>query len=120
MPQDFNAMQAQAIQYAQEMQKKASLNNNQANSDNCTEQNNQQKKASFPSPNEVFGHRNPWSQERETPFCKSACPIKNMLSSSNGKKDNDNDIMLLMALLLLLSQDGGDKMLMLALLYIMT
>lgn len=113
MPQDFNAMQAQAIRYAQEMQKKASLNTDNTNPDTLNEHNFTQSKAQFAG-------RNTWSQERETPFCQSACPIKNILNSSNTKKGNDNDIMLLMALLLVLSQDGGDKMLMLALLYIMT
>ncbi len=123
MPDDFSEMQAQAIKFAREMQQKATppkysehninINKNQA-------QHNQQIKHDFPPVNEIFGHRNPWSQERETPFCKSACPIKNIMGIGNKGGFGDNDTMLLMALLLLLSQDNGDKMLMLALLYIMT
>lgn len=120
MPQDFNAMQAQAIQYAQEMQKKASLNTIRTNTEAVNKHQFHQTKDIFSSPEQGFGNKNSRSQERETPFCQSACPIKNILNSSNTKKGNDNDIMLLMALLLVLSQDGGDKMLMLALLYIMT
>lgn len=55
---------------------------------------------------------------QQTPFCKNACPIKNILFPPKGEADND--ILLLLSLLLTLSHDGGDKMLMLALLYIMT
>lgn len=120
MPQDFNAMQAQAIQYAQEMQRKASLNTINTNAEAINEHQFQQTKDKFNSTEHAFGNKSAFFRERETPFCKSACPIKNILNSSNTKKGNDNDIMLLMALLLVLSQDGGDKMLMLALLYIMT
>lgn len=54
----------------------------------------------------------------ETPFCRHACPIKNILSPVTG--EIDSDIILLTGLLLLLSKDGGDRMLMFALLYIMT
>ena len=54
----------------------------------------------------------------EQNFCKNSCPFKKILSSPNG--DNDNDIMLLLSLLLMLFHDGGDKMLIFALIYIMT
>ena len=86
-PNDFNSMQAQAIRFAREMQQKA-----------------------IPQQSEQ-----PKESRQETPFCKNACPIKNIFGSGG-----DSDIMLLMALLLVLTSDGGDKMLMLALLYIMT
>ncbi|MBP9989480.1 MAG: hypothetical protein KBT46_08275 [Ruminococcus sp.] len=58
------------------------------------------------------------NNRQQTPFCKGACPIKNILSPPKGEPDND--IILLLALLLMLSGDGGDRMLLLALLYIMT
>ncbi len=117
MPQDFNQMQAQAIRYAREMQQRATKPAQPEARQSLRQEN---KAEAFPSPDEVFGHRNPWSQARETPFCKAACPVKNILGSGSKNSSPDNDIMLLMALLLVLSQDGGDKMLMLALLYIMT
>ncbi len=122
IPQDFNSMQSQAIKYAREMQQRAAASASpEPQRSNSNTQQAQKNPSSFHNPNEVFGHRNPWTQERETPFCKSACPIKNVLGSGGNKNSSaDNDIMLLMALLLVLSQDGGDKMLMLALLYIMT
>lgn len=86
-PNDFNSMQAQAIRFAREMQQKA-----------IPQKAKEQPKC-----------------EQETPFCKNACPVKNIFGTGG-----DSDIMLLMALLLVLTSDGGDKMLMLALLYIMT
>ncbi len=111
-------MQSDAIRYAREMQQRATKPPRPEQQNNCCQE---PKHKAYPSPDEVFGHRNPWSQKRETPFCKNACPVKNILGfGSNNSNSGDNDIMLLMALLLLLSQDGGDKMLMLALLYIMT
>ena len=55
--------------------------------------------------------------ENKNPFCQAGCPIKSIF----GQGDNgDGDMLLIMALLLVLASDGGDKMLMLALLYIMT
>lgn len=95
---DFNLMQSQAIRYAREMQQRASPAQNQ----NC------------PPP-----LRNPSPPKPETPFCKAACPVKNILGMGNND-NKDNDILLLMALILVLSADGGDRMLMMALLYIMT
>ncbi len=116
MPDDFSKMQAQAIKYAREMQQKASPPRYSEQPRNERAPHSSQ---AFPSAKEIFGHRNPWSQARETPFCKGACPVKSILGTNN-TSSGDNDLMLLMALLLVLSQDSGDKMLMLALLYIMT
>ena len=101
-PNDFNSMQAQAIRFAREMQQKA------------TPQQNYEPIHSLPPK-----HHNNTEKKYETPFCKAACPIKNLLGMG-GSSGGDNDIMLLMALLLVLTADGGDKMLMMALLYIMT
>lgn len=116
---DFDTMQAQAIRYAQELRQKAKPQHNPEpqRTSNPSEPQFQQQK--FPPPDEVFGHRNPWTQKQETPFCKGACPIKNLLGFG-GNKQSDGDMLLLMALLLVLTSDGGDRMLMLALLYIMT
>lgn len=46
--------------------------------------------------------------------------IKDIFTSSSSGNKNNSDISLILALILLLSSDGGDKMLILALLYIMT
>ena len=114
---DFFQMQNQAIRYAMEMQRRATPQRVPEPQPKPPPPPPEQ----YPTPDQVFGHRNPWSQERETPFCRNACPVKNILGmGSGGGKQGDNDIMLLMALLLVLSSDGGDKMLMMALLYIMT
>ena len=93
---DFNVMQTQAIRFAREMQQKA-------------RQNNEPPKPPPPPKQNL---------QNDTPFCKNACPIKNILGIGNS--GGDSDMLLLMALLLVLSSDGGDRMLMLALLYIMT
>ena len=53
-------------------------------------------------------------QENENPFCRSGCPVRSIFSGG------DSDTLLLLALLLVIASDGGDRMLMLALLYIMT
>ncbi len=110
-------MQAQAMNFAREMQRRATKPPPQEHREAPQKE---IKYKTYPSPDEVFGHRNPWSQASQTPFCKAACPVKSILGSGGKNGSPDNDIMLLMALLLVLSQDGGDKMLMLALLYIMT
>ena len=96
---DFYQMQNQAIRYAQEMQKRASP-----------------QKTPDPPKNEQFNQHH---RERETPFCNNACPVKSILGTG-GNQQGDSDILLLMALLLVLTADGGDRMLMMALLYIMT
>ncbi len=46
-------------------------------------------------------------------------PLNSILNSLNGLF-KDNDTILIMAMILLLSRDGGDKMLIMALLYIMS
>lgn len=108
-------MQAQAIRFAREMQQRATP---QINSEPPKSPPSPPKQ-DFPYPNNLFGHRNQRTHEHETPFCSSACPVKNILGRSVSS-GGDNDIMLLMALLLVLCADGGDRMLMMALLYIMT
>lgn len=86
---DFDSMQSEAIRFAQEMRQKAEQSNS------------------------------PPVHNFETPFCRGACPVKNLLGT--GKHGGgDGDIILLMALMLVLTNDGGDKMLLMALLYIMT
>lgn len=114
MQNDFSEMQAQAIRYARELQKRATPQQRPEPPRSASP-----KKDSFPPPDEIFGHRNPWTKSQETPFCKGACPIKNLLGFGRSGQ-NDGDILLLMALLLVLTADGGDRMLMMALLYIMT
>lgn len=118
---DFDRMQAQAIRYARELQQKATPQNVPEPPRNPPPAEPHFQPPKYPPPNEVFGHRNPWTQKRETPFCKAACPIKNLLGmGGTGMGQGDGDIFLLMALLLVLTSDGGDRMLMLALLYIMS
>ena len=127
--QDFNTMQAQAINRAREMQRRATPQRNPEPRNLFSptppppkkepEMKTQFKKQQFPPIQEIFGHHNPWTQTQQTPFCNSACPIKSILGIGSSS-DGDNDIILLMAVLLLISADGSDKMLMLALLYIMT
>jgi len=51
-------------------------------------------------------------------FCSKACPLKNILSIFN--INFDDDILLLLCLLLILSGDSGDKILIFAIIYIMT
>lgn len=113
---DFNQMQAQAIRRAKEMQRRATPPIYQEPSPEPKKEPKSQKQA-YPRPKEVFTH-NTWTQTQQTPFCNNACPIKNILSPPGNCADND--VMLLMALMLLLTADGGDKMLLFALLYIMT
>lgn len=118
---DFDMMQAQAIRYARELQQKATPQRVPEPPRTPPHKEPQFHPPEYPPPDEVFGHRNPWTQKQETPFCKGACPIKNLLGfGGNNSKSGDGDMLLLMAILLVLSSDGGDRMLMLALLYIMT
>ncbi len=44
--------------------------------------------------------------------------FNNLFNISGNKNKNDNDLTLILALILLLSRDGGDRMLIFALLYI--
>lgn len=120
--QDFNSMQAQAIRCAMEMQRKATPpvypEPKRQTSPPPHQRQEPPGKKPFPPPKDVFSHHNPWTQAQQTPFCRNACPVKSIMGMGSG--GSDNDIMMLMSLILLLSADGGDKMLMLALLYIMT
>ena len=101
-PQDFSRMQSNAIEYAMQMQKKASTFN--------------EKEAGISDIKHI--HKN---EERKNYSSGSGQRVNNMFSSSsNNFKKKDDDLSLILALILLLSSDGGDKMLMLALLYIMT
>ncbi len=90
MPPDFNSMQSQAIQFAREMQKK-SIFSTEYDYKNESKVNN-------------YTNRN----------------IKSIMSSTVNSKENDNDIMLIFALIIILLQDNADKMLLLALLYIIS
>ncbi|MBP3939208.1 MAG: hypothetical protein IK955_07350 [Clostridia bacterium] len=101
-PQDFGKMQSNAIEYAMQMQKKASSFNEKENK--------------ISDINHIYKN-----EEKKNSGCESGRRVNNFFSSSNhnGNK-NDNDLSLILALILLLSSDGGDKMLILALLYIMT
>lgn len=93
-------MQNKAIEYARQMQKKSSSFNDDV--------------AKISDINHIF-------QNEESHTNRSQHEVKNIFSSSNQTRSrSDGDISLLLALILLLSSDGGDKMLMLALLYIMT
>ena len=67
-------------------------------------------------------HSKSTNNNRQNPnaFIDSFFPVKNIMQTQSNRKNNDNDITLILALILLLSQDGGDRMLMMALLYIMT
>ena len=107
MTPDFESMQAQAIKYAQEMQKKSTVNTQHR----VTENN-----ADFRKKDETCTRTQSYDRNR-TGFRRQS-GIKNMFNVKDEK--NDNDIMIILVLLLLLTQDGGDKMLMLALMYIMT
>ncbi len=115
MTNDFSEMHAQAIRYARELQQRATPQRRPEPPRTAPPP----EKESFPPPDEIFGHRNPWTQSQETPFCRGACPVKSLLGFGESSR-NDGDILLLMALLLVLTADGGDRMLMMALLYIMT
>ncbi|MDD6276563.1 MAG: hypothetical protein PUB20_07060 [Clostridia bacterium] len=103
-------MQDRAINLARDMQKRAMPPPEQSK--------NEYEHNKYPSANEVFGHHNPWTQKKQTPFCGDACPVKSIFSGKGA--GFDNEAMLIFALMLILISDGGDKLLLLALLYIMT
>lgn len=105
MTPDFESMQAQAIKYAQEMQKKSTVS---------TEHRVPENNVDFRKKDETYTQ----SYNRNRTGFRRQSGIKNMFNVKDEK--NDNDIMIILVLLLLLTQDGGDKMLMLALMYIMT
>lgn len=107
---DFNRMQDRAINLARDMQKRAMPPPEKTP--------NEHEHKSYPSAQEVFGHHNPWTQKTQTPFCGNGCPIKSIMGGKGA--GFDNEAMLLLGLMLLLISDSGDKLLLLALLYIMT
>lgn len=61
------------------------------------------------------------SDSRSNNNCNTNSNIKHIFNQFNSSSANsNNDISLILALIILLSSDSGDKMLILALLYIMT
>lgn len=106
---DFNAMQAQAIRYAREMQRRA-----------MTQQQNAP--SAFPSPPPPQPEKEPHNRDFKSskePF-SSFSPISNIINSIFGNILKDRDAVLILALVILLAGDGADKMLILALLYIIS
>lgn len=107
MTPDFESMQAQAIKYAQEMHKKSKNNNSYfiqtPDNNNAINKYDAEHKQSY---------------NQSIPNHNRSSGIKNIFNAADSK--SDNDVLLILVLLLLLTQDGGDKMLMLALMYIMT
>ncbi len=104
MSPDFDEMQSQAIRYAQEMKKKAG-----AFEPNTIKENNE-----FNNIHSAFNKRT------DSAYNNSGFNIKSIFNVGNKSDSNDNDFLLIFALILLLSHDSGDKLLMLALLYILT
>lgn len=91
---DFEAMRSRAIQNAREMQKRAVEPSNQ--------------KGGAPNDMRQFrqqGHSN---------------PLFNSLGSILGSLFKDSDTLLILAMIILLASDGADKILIFALLYIMS
>lgn len=105
--QDFNSMQSQAIRYALEMQRRASPG---------PEQNSRRGETQFHKQPQIPPPQNNGQSNRRGGFN----PLKNLLGIFGGNGGADNDILLIAALMLVLASDGGDRMLMLALLYIMS
>lgn len=103
---DFNAMQAQAIRYAREMQRRA-----------MTQQPIAPSVSPPPKPKEEAPSRD-FAGRKEPPSPFS--PISNMINSLFGNILKDRDTVLILALIILLASDGADKMLILALLYIIS
>lgn len=106
---DFNTMQAQAIKYAREMQRRAMPLQHQA-APPVPPLPPPKPKEEAPS-RDFAGHKEPPS-----PFS----PISNMINSLFGNILKDRDTLLILALIILLASDGADKMLILALLYIIS
>lgn len=106
---DFNAMQAQAIRYAREMQRRAMPQQPIAPSVSPPPPPPKPKEE---APSRDFAGR----KEPPSPFS----PISNMINSFFGNILKDRDTVLILALIILLASDGADKMLILALLYIIS
>ena len=103
--QDFNSMQEKALQYAREMQQKSQATNS------CNHVSETHSSKSYDN------YFNSQSSAGNNKFNG----INNIFSSSNhSAKSKSNDLSLILSLILMLSSEGGDKLLMLALLYIMT
>lgn len=107
---EFNRMQDRAINLARDMQKRAMPLPEHRESE--SEHRNHQHTNAF------FGNNNFTGQNNQTPFCNDACPIKNALGMNGSRADNES--MLILGLMLLLISDGGDRLLLLALIYIMS
>lgn len=90
-----------ATEYAREMKRMAEISDI-----------NHIYKQSFNTEHRTNNNRNTCNANQKTK------QIFNLFNSTS--TNNNNDISLILALILLLSSDGGDKMLILALLYIMT
>ena len=102
-------MQNDAIKYAREMQKRAADFNST--------------KDKISDINHIYtnkeSHYEKKSTDRFNNNFRNNPDIKNIFSSNTQHK-TDNDISLILALILILSVDSGDRMLIMALLYIMT
>lgn len=107
---DFNAMQAQAIRYAREMQRRAMPQQHPIAPPVPPPPPPPKPKEEAPN-RDFAGHKEPPS-----PFS----PISNMINSLFGNILKDRDTVLILALIILLASDGADKMLILALLYIIS
>ncbi|MBP3442637.1 MAG: hypothetical protein J6L62_07535 [Clostridia bacterium] len=107
-PQDFNSMQEKALQYAREMQQKS--------------QNYQDDQPAPDNRKSVENHRhNQRFEQNNYNYNNSFGSIKNIFSGNNTNRQNANsDLTLILSLILMLSSDGGDRLLILALLYIMS
>ena len=104
-------MQEKALQYAREMQKRAQ-------SAGSGKQNSSSQSRIDPT---QYGSKQHSDFNNRSNFNNGSGSIKNIFSSENThNQSGNNDITLILSLILLLSSDGGDKLLMLALLYIMT
>lgn len=103
---DFNAMQAQAIRYAREMQRRAMPSQQSAPKVPPPP------KTAEEIPNRDFQGR----KDPSSPFS----PISNIINSLFGNILKDKDTVLILALIILLASDGADKILILALLYIIS
>ena len=110
-PQDFNSMQEKALQYAREMQKKSQYESSEKSCSSMQNHGNSSEKDA----KQQSVYNNNYN------FSNGFGGIKNIFYSGAAHTQSSNsDIYLILSLILLLSSDGGDRLLMLALLYIMT
>ncbi len=101
-------MQEKALQYAREMQQKSrNYQNDQTVSDSRRNVDN-------------YCH-NQHSEHNTYSYNRNFGGIKNIFSGNDtNKKTTNSDLTLILSLILMLSSDGGDRLLILALLYIMS